>query len=83
MSAKILVVDDDPKITQLLKRALLFEGYLVDVANDGLDALKQAWASPPELVVLDLMMPVLDGLEVCRRLRAESSLPILLLTARD
>ncbi|MFZ3172740.1 MAG: response regulator transcription factor [Carboxydocellales bacterium] len=83
MSTTILVVDDDPKITTLLRRALTFEGYTVNVANDGLEGLKQAWSNPPDLIVLDLMMPVLDGMEVCRRLRAESDLPILMLTARD
>lgn len=83
MKQKILVVDDDSKITALLRRALTFEGYLVDVANDGLEGLKLAWASPPDLVILDWMMPTLDGMEVCRRLRADSDLPILMLTARD
>lgn len=83
MSAIILVVDDDPKITALLRRALTFAGYTVNVANDGLEGLKLAWSNSPDLVILDLMMPVLDGMEVCRRLRAESNLPILMLTARD
>lgn len=83
MGATILVVDDDPKITALLRRALTFEGYAVQVANDGLEGLKLAWSNPPDLVILDLMMPALDGMEVCRRLRAESDLPILMLTARD
>ncbi|HEX3032467.1 MAG TPA: response regulator transcription factor, partial [Bacillota bacterium] len=79
----ILVVDDDPKITALLKRALTFEGYEVSVAHDGLEGLKSVWSEPPDLVILDLMMPGLDGLGVCRRLRSEGDIPILMLTARD
>lgn len=79
----ILVVDDDRKITGLLQRALLYEGYRVVVANDGKAGLASAAETPPDLVVLDVMLPGLDGLEVCKRLRAAGDVPILMLTARD
>src|SRR5436190_161474 len=81
---RVLVVDDDPKILSLLRRGLSFEGYQVATAEDGLGALTAARDQPPDLVVLDVMMPGLDGLEVCRRLRAGAEdVPILMLTARD
>lgn len=84
MSARILVVDDDPKITSFLKRGLAFEGYSVDVAMDGQAALKLALEKQPDLVILDIMMPGIDGYEVARRLRAgDEQMPILMLTARD
>jgi two-component system response regulator MprA len=77
------VVDDDPKVLSLMDRGLAFEGYAVDVASDGEAALSIARDRPPHLVVLDVMMPGLDGLEVCRRLRASSGdLAILMLTGR-
>jgi two-component system, OmpR family, response regulator MprA len=82
--ARVLVVDDDPRILSLLRRGLSFEGYQVSTADDGLGALMAARDELPDLVVLDLMMPGLDGLEVCRRLRAgDEDVPILMLTARD
>jgi len=78
------VVDDDPAVTSLLRRGFAYEGYEVQTACSGPDALKLARDRPPALVILDIMMPGMDGLEVCRRLReAEPSLPILLLTARE
>ncbi|GAW92062.1 response regulator transcription factor [Calderihabitans maritimus] len=83
MKACILVIDDDPKITSLLRRSLLYEGYEVIVANDGETGLKLAAERNPDLVILDIMMPGLDGWEVCRRLRAWSKVPILMLTAKD
>jgi two-component system, OmpR family, response regulator MprA len=83
MAARVLVVDDDEKITSFLRRALAYEGYQVDVAGSGATALTQALTAPPDLVVLDVMMPGLDGLEVCRRLRAGGDVPVLMLTARD
>ncbi len=84
MNPRILVVDDDPGVTSLLKRGLSYEGYSVDVAADGQTALATARERPPDLVILDIMMPGIDGLEVTRRLRAaDEQLPILLLTARD
>ena len=79
---RILAVDDDPQILDLLKRGLAYEGYRVDTAADGPAALASARDNPPDLVVLDWMLPGMDGLEVCRRLRAGSDMPILLLTAK-
>ncbi|MPZ15876.1 MAG: response regulator [Chloroflexi bacterium] len=83
MSANILVVDDDPKITDLLRRALALEGYSVQTAASGTTALEHARAHEPDLVILDILMPGMDGLEVCRRVRAAGDTPILLLTAKD
>jgi two-component system, OmpR family, response regulator MprA len=82
--ARILVVDDDPKILSLMRRGLSFAGYEVDLAADGPEALAIARERPPDVVVLDVMLPGLDGIEVCRRLRAgDLDLPILMLTAKD
>jgi two-component system response regulator MprA len=84
MKAHILVVDDDPRITDLLRRIFAYEGYSVAVAASGEEALKRTLERPADLVVLDLMLPGLDGLEVVRRLRlAEDQVPVLMLTARD
>src|SRR5579885_1768506 len=84
MKAHILVVDDDPRITDLLRRVLAYEGYSVVVAASGNEALDRALERPPDLIVLDLMLPGLDGLEGARRLRAAGDrVPILMLTARD
>ena len=80
---KILVIDDDPNITSFLRRALSYEGYEVTLAGDGASGLAQARDNPPDLVFLDIMIPQLDGLEVCRRLRASGDTPVLMLTARD
>lgn len=81
---RILVVDDDPAVTSVLKRGLSYEGFAVDTAGSGEDGLAVARDCPPDLVILDVMMPGLDGLEVLRRLRAaDSRLPVLLLTAKD
>jgi two-component system response regulator MprA len=81
--ARILVVDDDPKLLSLMKRGLSFSGYVVDVAVDGEGALVRARESAPDLVILDVMLPGIDGVEVCRRLRAGiAGLPILMLTAK-
>ncbi len=79
---RILVVDDDQHILSVLRRGLGFEGYVVDVAENGEKALAMARESPPDLVVLDIMMPGLDGIEVTKRLRQGSDVPILLLTAK-
>lgn len=82
--SRILVVDDDPKITAFLRRALVLEGYEVAVAQTGADGLRSVAEAPPDLVILDIMMPGIDGMEVCRRLRAAGEgMPVLLLTARD
>ncbi|MEJ2599949.1 MAG: response regulator transcription factor [Anaerolineales bacterium] len=81
---RILIVDDEPNIVQLARLYLERDGYKVDSLGDGLSALEAAEHHPPALMVLDIMLPELDGLEVCRRLRASgSSLPVLMLTARD
>jgi len=77
------VVDDDARLAASLRRALAYEGYTVDVAADGPLALAAARDQPPDLVVLDVMLPGLDGVEVCRRLRSGSGVAILMLTARD
>src|ERR671937_210108 len=79
----ILIADDDHKITDMVRQTLTYEGYGVLTAADGKEALAQAQAHHPDLVVLDWMMPGLSGLEVARRLRAASGMPILMLTARD
>lgn len=83
MKERILIIDDDEPITIALRRALAFEGYTVDVALDGEDGLRQARDTAPDLVILDILMPGIDGFEVCRRLRAGDDTPILMLTARD
>jgi two-component system response regulator MprA len=83
MSARILVIEDDDGIVAFLRRGLAYEGYQVDVATDGQSGLNAARDNPPDLVVLDLMLPGIDGLEVCRRLRAGGDVPILILTAKD
>jgi two-component system response regulator MprA len=81
---RILVVDDDRSVRDALRRALTLGGYEVQGADGGQDALSQVAAGPPDAVVLDLGMPDIDGLEVCRRLRgAGNRVPILMLTARD
>jgi DNA-binding response OmpR family regulator len=81
-TARVLVVEDDAEIADVLRRSLRKEGYDVRASADGVDALEAASAFAPDLVVLDLGLPRLDGIEVCRRLRAESDVPILMLTAR-
>ncbi len=79
---RILVVDDDPEIVSFLKRGLTYEGYTVDTAGDGTEALAKARDAEPNLVILDVMMPGMDGMEVSKRLRQASSIPILMLTAK-
>ncbi|MFD7655469.1 response regulator transcription factor [Actinosynnema sp. NPDC059797] len=81
---RILVVDDDRAVRESLRRSLQFNGYQVDLAGDGQQALESVVNQRPDAMVLDVMMPRLDGLEVCRRLRSTGDdLPILVLTARD
>ena len=79
---RVLIVDDDAKIVELVKLYLIRDGYGVITAYDGTTALKLARESHPDLIVLDIMLPGIDGLEICRILRQESSVPIVLLTAR-
>ncbi len=83
MSETILVVEDEPALQETLIYNLKKEGYHVQAAGDGLTALEEARASKPDMIVLDIMLPKLDGFEVCKILRRESSVPILMLTARD
>ena len=79
----VLVVDDDSHIAASLRRALIYEGYAVEVAPDGAMALNRARERMPDLVVLDVMLPGISGVEVCQRLRAAGDVPILMLTAKD
>src|SRR5690242_5354044 len=79
---RILVVEDEPTVSDVVERYLRREGYQVDAAGDGVEGLHKALTQRPDLVVLDLMLPGLDGLEVCRRLRAASRTPVIMLTAR-
>jgi two-component system, OmpR family, response regulator len=79
---KILVVEDDPTLLALLKYNLVKEGFQINTANDGLQGLDLARTSKPDLIILDLMLPRMDGLEVCRILRKETTTPIMMLTAR-
>ena len=80
---RILIIEDEREIARFIELELGYEGYLVEVARDGIRGLQKAREHPPALVILDLMLPGLDGLEVCRRLRQHSQVPILMLTARD
>src|SRR6266487_3318484 len=84
MSAHILIVDDESHVTNALRRTLAYEGYRISTAVDGESALALARTKPPDLVILDLMLPGINGLEVCRRLRAAGEgVAVLMLTARD
>jgi DNA-binding response OmpR family regulator len=80
--SRILVVDDDATVAEVVARYLERDGFAVETVGDGRVALDRALAEPPDLVVLDLMLPGMDGLEVCRRLRALAPVPIIILTAR-
>jgi DNA-binding response OmpR family regulator len=82
VGGRVLVVEDDEEISDVLRRSLRNEGYEVRTSVDGVEALDIAAGFVPDLVVLDLGLPRLDGVEVCRRLRADSDVPILILTAR-
>jgi DNA-binding response OmpR family regulator len=81
-SAKILIVDDESIVREVVERYLTREGYTVRAAADGEAAMRLAEEETPDLVILDLMLPKVDGLEVCRRLRAQSDVPIIMLTAK-
>jgi two-component system response regulator MprA len=84
VTTRVLVVDDDRSVAEMLRRNLAYEGFAVDVALDGQTALEQARDRLPDLIILDRMLPGLDGLEVLRRLRAAGdATPVLMLTARD
>lgn len=83
MNERILIIEDDPAILKLLQRGLAYEGYLVDTATDGRSGLNVARDNSPDLVILDWMLPGMDGLDVCHRLRLGGKMPILMLTAKD
>jgi two-component system response regulator MprA len=83
MAEHILVIEDETRIADLLRRGLTYEGFRVSVAYDGPSGLATARDDPPDLVILDWMLPGLDGLEVCKRLRAASPVPIIMLTAKE
>ncbi len=83
MAEHILIIEDEQRIADFLRRGLTYEGFQVDVRTDGESGLKAARDNPPDLVILDIMLPGLDGFEVCRRLRAGGPVPILMLTAKD
>lgn len=80
---RILVIEDEERILDFLRRGLSYEGYQVDIAPDGTAGLALARETPPDLVILDWMLPELDGIEVCRRLRSAGNVPIIMLTAKD
>ena len=81
-TTEILIVDDDPRLREVVRYALSREGYTVREAGDGRAALQSIAANPPDLVVLDVLMPELDGIEVCRRIRETSTLPVVFLSSR-
>ncbi len=84
MTIKILLIEDDIKLAQFVEMELTCEGYQVSMAHDGLDGLTQARQNPYDLIILDWMIPVLTGIEICRRLRSTGNkVPIILVTARD
>ena len=83
MSEKVLIVEDEPALLETLAYNLTRQGYTIDTATDGISAIEIARQTLPDLIVLDIMLPVLDGIEVCRILRQEMNVPILMLTARD
>jgi two-component system response regulator MprA len=83
MGERILIVEDDERIASMLRRGLIFEGFDAIVAHDGRAGLDAARERMPELVILDLMLPEIDGMEVCRRLRAAGDVPIIMLTAKE
>ncbi|TAK30074.1 MAG: response regulator transcription factor [Chloroflexota bacterium] len=80
---RVLVIDDDEKITTSLRRALAYAGYSTEIAHDGVEGLSAARDSWPDLVILDILLPGMNGLEVCRRLREGGDVPIIMLTAKD
>ena len=83
MKERVLIIEDDEGIVRVLRRALSYEGYQLDVASDGETGLILSRETSPDLVILDLMLPGMDGLAVCERLRSGGNVPILMLTARD
>ncbi|HEY8424638.1 MAG TPA: response regulator transcription factor [Limnochordales bacterium] len=82
-AARILVIDDDPKLLDMVRRALVYEGFDVQTATSGAQGLQMAQDAVPDVLILDWMIPDLDGLAICRRVRESADVPILMLTARD
>lgn len=83
MANKILIVEDEAKIARFLELELKYEGYEVDIASNGREGLEKGLKSDVDLIILDLMLPILSGIEVCRRIRQTSNVPIIMLTAKD
>ncbi|GMQ56364.1 response regulator transcription factor [Vallitalea sediminicola] len=83
MTNKILIVEDEAKIARFLELELKYEGYEVDIACNGREGLEKGLKSDVDLIILDLMLPILSGIEVCRRIRQTSNVPIIMLTAKD
>jgi DNA-binding response OmpR family regulator len=81
--ARVLVIEDEPNIADVIRRGLIYKEFEVDVAHNGAQGLEAARENFPDIVVLDLMLPDMDGVEVCKRLRAADQVPIIMLTARD
>ncbi len=82
VKGKVLVIEDEVKIARFLELDLKYEGYSVEVAHDGRSGYEKAISCNPDLIILDLMLPELNGMEVCRRVRKESDVPIIMLTAK-
>jgi len=80
---KVLVIDDDKTLSGLIKQAMTKAGYKVAIANNGIEGLQQVLTDPPDIVILDVMMPRMDGWETCQRIRQSSKVPIIMLTAKD
>lgn len=83
MANKILIVEDEAKIARFLELELKYEGYEIDIASNGREGLEKGLKPDIDLIILDLMLPILSGIEVCRRIRQTSSVPIIMLTAKD
>ncbi|MFQ5859675.1 MAG: response regulator transcription factor [Anaerolineae bacterium] len=83
MAERILIVEDDVPIADFIRRGLLLEDYAVEVAYEGYGGLDKALTNSPDLVILDIMLPGMNGLEVCRQLRRQSDVPVIMLTAKD
>ena len=83
MAKKILIIEDDKSIQNILKEFLVANGYLIDIANDGVEGIEKFRGRNPDLILLDLMLPKVDGYAVCEIIRQESNVPVIMLTARN